>query len=209
MRFGLRSLLVLTSLVALICALPTFVSRINLFRLSRFVEQDLTTLSAQDSVEFEGVSNAFLRYPEPTGYSPLRLWRHPKGHFALLERRNVLANAGYSSARLTLIGNDGRIPKFFEVEAGQEINIIDARLVPSGSRDALVFQLETRPTYGGRNIARMYFAVFENRLCFLKAEKPNGDDFHLTRRMLQYAGYDLLDRVALVRMKETIPLLAE
>lgn len=201
LRFKLKTLFLLVTLVALVFAAPSIWHQVQLLRLKSYANRNLGTLEEHERLTVTSIVDSVLKRESQfdsfdRGPLPWFLWSRPNGNYVFLELIPMLCSHSNSHARVTIFDDNGRLLNEVQFQTGYSLDVEDAERITLESTAELVFAIDSIPAGGpvdlvdgrycrekqGRGIRRQYYAVIDNQPVLLRLEgimgnsMPNGAD---------------------------------
>ena len=179
-RFKLRTLLLFVTIAAFACAAPILWQQYQLYRFKSYADRNLQALSESEHQRFNSIANSVLRRPDDTdtfgwGHTPWFLWRHPAGNLVLLEASHIMSIPGQSSARVTVIDENGKPINQTVFSTGWRIDVVNAERIDPISQSGLFFAINSQNVINGRDVAKQYYAIINDETFLLRIEDSNGN----------------------------------
>ena len=180
MRFKLRTLLILVTIAAFACAAPIIWRQIQLQRFKSYVDVDLQSLSESERQQFNSLANTVLRRSNDTdtfawGPTPWFLWRNPSGGLVMLEASHLMSIPGQSSARITLLTENGKLLKQMDFSTGWRIDVASAERIDPNSKTEFLFVINSQPVIHGLDVTKQYYAILDDDSFLLRLEDSDGN----------------------------------
>ena len=180
MRFKLRTLLILVTIAAFACAAPILWRQIQLQRFKSYVDVDLQSLSESERQQFNSLANTVLRRSNDTdtfawGPTPWFLWRNPSGGLVMLEASHLMSIPGQSSARITVIADNGNLLSQTDFLTGHRIDVVNAERIDPKSTNDLLFVINSQPVIHGRDVAKQFYTIIDDYPFLLRLEDSDGN----------------------------------
>ena len=180
LRFRLKSLLILVSLVAIACAAPAIWKNIQFQRFKTYLDRDLQSLDESECSHFNSIARSVLNRNSDEnllawGHTPWFLWEHPNGNLVFLEAQNIFMIPGQSSARVTILNKNGNLINETEFATGWRIAVVNAERVDANNSGQFLFAINSAPVINGRDVTKQYYAIHDEHLILLRLEDSDGN----------------------------------
>ena len=170
----------LVTIAAFVCAAPILWQQYQLYRFKSYVDRNLQAMSDSEHQRFNSIANSVLRRRDDNntfgwGHTPWFLWRHPAGNLVLLEASHIMCIPGQSSARITVIDENGKRVNQTVFSTGWRIDVVNAERIDPISQTGLFFAINSQNEINGRDVAKQYYAIIDDETFLLRIEDSNGN----------------------------------
>ena len=193
LRFKLKTLFALVTLLAVVFAAPGIWNQIQLLRFKSYANRNLGRLSERERLTLTSIADSVLKRETQFGKFdmplPWFLWDRPNGNYVLLELIPMPCTHSNSYARVTIFKGNGRLVNEVQFQTGYSLDVVDAERIDLGGTAELVFAIDSVPSGGpidfadgryirekhGRGIRKQYYAVIDNQPVLLRLEGISGN----------------------------------
>jgi len=182
MRYRLRTLFVLITLLAIVFAVPNVWHKIQFRRFVSYSNRDLRTLGESELQEFSEIYRSVIpRENESTvdlswSHVPWYVWsaETTRGtRYLYLRGSPCYRIPGISMAHIHVFDSKGRIVSKTEFSTGYRITINDAAIHDATTTD-FMFRIESEPVINGRGVAAQYYVLFRDQILLVRLEDGKG-----------------------------------
>ena len=162
------------SLLTMICLLPLSATQAQTTKFDRLVGKDLwkNRLSKKDELGLDKLLGAVPReMAEPAAWHVWKTNRNGQTRYVVLLGKPEITIPGGSSAGLQLFDASGKKINSWYFQTGWRITFVSASIEFSSDLEADLIVLHMARFINGRNVAKEYFAISNDRLRLVRIEK--------------------------------------